>query len=156
MKRALVAFVGLGIALLICAMALGSVAHYRGHDRDPGCQALPTPKACEITFDGKKRHGRVIKVKNFQYRFIPMTTVCPDGLLATSSGRRGLSPIRVNRKRKFKAHEVIHHGKTKVEVHGRFTKDFHKASGQLLVKEGGVDGHGFTCDTGIDHYSADR
>jgi hypothetical protein len=85
-----------------------------------------------------------------------MTTVCPGGLVATSSGRRGLRPIRVNRKRKFKARQVIHQGETKVEVKGRFTKDFHKASGRLLVKEGGDNGHGFSCESGTDHFSAEK
>jgi hypothetical protein len=154
MKRGLVMVAG--IALCICAAAFGSVAHYDGHARDPGCGPLPTPHACEVSFDGKKRHGRVVKVKHFQYRFIPMTPFCPDGLVASSSGRPGLHPIRVNRKRKFAAHEVIHRGETKVEVQGRFAKDFHKASGRLVVKEGGDDGHGFTCKSKEDHFSAEK
>jgi hypothetical protein len=152
MKRGFLAATVLG-ALACAAVALGATKPYfYGKDSDSQCGQVPHT-TCTVTFSGVKgKHGRIKKVTNFVFDRVPDT--CDQGSFAFTIKGNPVPAMRVNNHRKFSAHYAPNSKET-IDVTGKFSKNFRKASGTLR-DQGDFPPQATGCDTGVDDYSVKR
>ena len=104
-----------------------------------GSERAAHQRGFDLGFDGKYRHGKPVKVKNFT--FSAFTVDCADGNKTDASDT--LPAMKVKR-RKF--HGTFKDHGMKTIVHGKYNKALTKVKGTLQVK-GKVNGlQG--CDSG--------
>jgi hypothetical protein len=153
-KRFSLAAVAAG-ALAFAAVALGTAQHYKGTDSDAACGTVQDLD-CTVKFSGKVVNGKVTKVKNFGYHGIPMA--CTEGNAAlsnySSTAANYPPPMTVKTHRKFSGHFQSTDHLQFVDITGKFSKNYKKASGTLQVHGDFASLH--NCDTGVDAYSVSK
>ena len=144
MKRLAVAGV-IGVLAFAGVALATSTKHYSGKAVFPDCGAAPNV-TCDVSFTGTIKNGKVTTVSAFVYDGIPMA--CDDGNHAVGNGPNPLPDMKVNTKRKFSGHfHTVSPPVQHIDVTGRFSKDYKKASGKLRVY-GNFGGPATNCDTG--------
>ena len=157
MKR--ISILGLAVvmgALAVAAVALAASKTYTGKDHDGKCGTIgPPPHSsdCQVTFEAKIKHGKATAVSDFVMKRVPIK--CDQGFFVVSNDNAPTGTMKVKKHRKFKGHFTFAGGAQSIDVTGKFSKDWKKASGTL--RNQGDFGSGATnCDTGIDDYSVKR
>ena len=142
MKRVLIG-AGLIVVLAFPATIIAGVRHYEGTVDGGGTTRFVT----------KVRQGETIKVQRFVFNHVPME--CDDG--ASTVGDVGTPPpaMRVNARHRFHGTFTSGHGSRHLHVEGRLRNQDQEARGILRVR-GDFGGGATSCDTGKDHWSAER
>jgi hypothetical protein len=138
------------VTLLIAAVALSGLwsALAFAANRSYNGPAGSGPHA-GVEFGAHFRKGHAVGVYRFEYHNIPAQC---QGYGATATTDKLDITMKVNAKRKFGAKTTLNGGKVTVKVHGRFAKDYSKATGTLRVR-GTVPGCS-SADTGVVDWQA--
>lgn len=125
MKRSLL------VLVLIAVAAFAATA---------GAESSHSKGGFSLGFDGKYRHHKPVKVKNFQFSSLPIK--CDQGDSSASSNG-SLPSMKVKH---LKFHGTFRDHGTRTEVHGRYNKQLTKVKGTLRLsgKYSGLTG----CDSG--------
>jgi hypothetical protein len=127
------------IAAAVVAVACPASAFARAYNGPAGSG----PNA-GVEFGAHFHKGRPVRVFRFEYHNIPAQ--CQGSTPTATTGQLGMT-LKVNARRKFGGRAMIDGGKVSVRVHGRFAKNYSKATGTLRVR-GTVSGC-LAADTGV-------
>jgi hypothetical protein len=129
----------LSLVVLLTALAGGGAASAETAQSDAAHRGFL------LGFDGKYRHGRPVKVKNFTFSEVDVK--CTDGDTTASNSANPLPAMKVKH-RKFGG--TFRDQGMKTAVTGKYSKTLSKVTGTLHVtgKVGGLKG----CDSGVVHW----
>jgi hypothetical protein len=141
-KRALIG-TGLVFALVFPATIIANLRHYEGSVQEGGT----------LRFVTKVRHGETINVKRFVFNRVPMQ--CDNGASTVGDVGTPPPPMRVNDRHKFHGSFTSGGGLKHLYIRGKLKRHYRKAAGILRVR-GDFGGGATNCNTGKDHWSAQR